>query len=779
MTCHFRSLFTARVRWTARTVHVSAVFVISLASIPHVGAQPSAGLNSIRPQAESTKRMVERLAKVPEASDPLVNPYLVKKGAELMRLQLEQVSNPKERLDLTMRYARTLLNDGQTAAALRQLEVYDRMLNLPSLAPTLEQAQKFFETKAVALLRLGEQENCLINHNAESCLLPIRGGGVHVKPEGSRGAIAVLNEWLEIAPSPHAIWLLNVAHMTLGEYPDKVPPRWLIPPKAFESEYDIGRFPDIAGALGLDIDDQAGGVALEDFDHDGFLDLMVSAAGLQSQLRYFHNDGTGSFTELTESAGLTGLVGGLNLNHADYNNDGHADVLVMRGGWEGNDGKYPNSLLRNNGDNTFTDVTEEAGLLSLHPTQTAAWFDYNGDGWLDLFIGNESIPQLDQINPCELYRNNRDGTFTECAKESGVDFVEFVKGVTAGDYNNDGRPDLYISARGFPNRLLRNDGPANPAEPSDPRWRFVDVASSAGVAEPLQSFPCWFFDYDNDGWLDIFVSGYFIANAGDIATDLLGESIHAQRPRLYRNQRDGTFADATKEAGLFRVLHSMGCNFGDLDNDGWLDFYVGTGDPDLSTLIPNRMFRNNAGKNFQDVTTSGGFGQLQKGHAVGFGDINNDGDQDIYAVVGGAYSGDHYHNQLFSNPGHGNRWLKLDLRGVRSNRMAIGARVKVVVETMSVRREIHRVIGTGASFGGSTLRQEIGIGQADRVVQVEVFWPVTGKTQTFRDLKLDRAYALTEDQPIATEIPLKSFALPKSATDSTHHHHAHASAHGP
>ena len=282
MTSPFRSMLTARVGWTARTLHVKAVLLVSVAWVTQVSGQLSAGPDAIRPQPESTKTMVERLAKVPDASDPLVNPYLVKKGAELLRLQLEKVSDPKERLDLTMRYARTLLNDGQTAAALRQLDVYDRMLNLPSLVPTLEQAQKFFETKAVALLRLGEQENCLVNHNAESCLLPIRGGGVHVKPEGSRGAIAVLNEWLEIAPSPHAIWLLNVAHMTLGEYPHKVPPQWLIPPKAFESEYDIGRFPDIAGALGLDIDDQAGGVALEDFDHDGFLDVMVSAAGLQS-----------------------------------------------------------------------------------------------------------------------------------------------------------------------------------------------------------------------------------------------------------------------------------------------------------------------------------------------------------------------------------------------------------------------------------------------------------------------------------------------------------------
>jgi hypothetical protein len=142
------------------------------------------------------------------------------------------------------------------------------------------------------------------------------------------------------------------------------------------------------------------------------------------------------------------------------------------------------------------------------------------------------------------------------------------------------------------------------------------VAAAAGVTEPSASFTCWFWDYDNDGWLDLLVSGYLIRNAGDIAADYLGVETPAERARLYHNQHDGTFADVTKAAGLFKVLHTMGANFGDLDNDGWLDFYVGTGDPELGTLIPNRMFRNDGGKRFQDVTTPGGFGQLQKGHGL-------------------------------------------------------------------------------------------------------------------------------------------------------------------
>ncbi len=214
------------------------------------------------------------------------------------------------------------------------------------------------------------------------------------------------------------------------------------------------------------------------------------------------------------------MTGGLNLIQGDYDNDGFVDVLVLRGGWLGKDGRFPNSLLRNNGDGTFTDVTEQAGLLSFHPTQTAAWFDYNNDGWLDLFIGNESVPGSGAVDPCELYRNNGDGTFTECAAQNGVAITDWIKAVASGDYDNDGRPDLYLSSLTGPNRLLRNDGPAGADRAAGAPWRFTDVAREAGVTEPLKSFPCWFFDYDNDGWLDLLVTGYSIRDAGDIARRL-------------------------------------------------------------------------------------------------------------------------------------------------------------------------------------------------------------------------------------------------------------------
>jgi hypothetical protein len=242
----------------------------------------------------------------------------------------------------------------------------------------------------------------------------------------------------------------------------------------------------------------------------------------------------------------------------------------------------------------------------------------------------------------------------------------------------------------------------------------------------------------------------------------------AERARLYRNKGDGTFADVTASAGLYKVMLAMGANYGDLDNDGWLDFYVATGDPDLSTLVPNRMFRNNGGKHFQEVTASAGVGHIQKGHGVSFGDFDNDGDQDIYNKIGGAYSGDNYRSALFLNPGHGNHWLTLKLEGVRSNKAAIGARIKVIVETPDGDRSIYKMVSTGGSFGASPFRQEIGLGQATSIRAVEIFWPATGQTQVIKGIAMDRFYKVRENNSAAVAWDLPSFQMPAAAIHPGH-----------
>ena len=689
--------------------------------------------------SESTRKMAAYLQRIADETEanPIRNVHANK--ARVARLkQVPVPADPAQRISYLSQLGQEQLHAGYNQDAIDTFTAILAMMQSDARLGTPESILAIEDYLAISYMRLAEEENCLESHSIDRCLWPIREGGVHKRERGSRAAIALYRDILASAPDDlNAVWLMNVAYMTLGLYPDSVPAAWRIPPEALESEYDIGRFPDRAMQRGVDVLGLSGGAAMDDFNGDGLLDIFASSWGLRDSLSFMVNNGDGPFSHRASRAGLTGLTGGLNLVHADYDNDGDLDVFILRGAWLGEG--HPNSLLRNRGDGRFDDVTEAAGLLSFHPTQTAAWGDYDNDGWLDLFIGNETSPQGGP-HPSELYRNNGDGTFTDVAAEAGLRIMEYVKAGVWGDYDNDGDIDLYVSNWQSPNHLFRNDGPDE-----EGRWRFTDVTEQAGVAEPVVSFPAWFWDYDNDGWLDLFVSGWK-AQAGDMAAEYLGRPVKAELPRLYRNRGDGTFEDVTRAARLDKVMYTMGCNFGDLDNDGFLDFYVGTGDPDFRSLMPNRMFRNAGGAYFQEVTQSGGFGHLQKGHGVAFGDYDEDGDQDIYAVIGGAYEGDVFSNVLFENPGHGHRWVTLRLEGRTSNRSAIGARVTLQVEESGATRTIHRVVGSGGSFGASSLQLEVGLGRADALNAIEVWWPASGLRQRFAHLEMDRMYRIVEGE---------------------------------
>jgi len=716
------------------------------------------------PASASTREMAALLKERAAGIDPMAVPYVVNdRRADLIGRQLARPFPVDTRLTLRAMAAIELVNAGRVEDGLEALEVLesDARQNEPEYWRQHEASARML--RATAYLRMAEDQNCH-RGSRDACLLPIRGGGIHVQREGSTRAIQVLESLLNGKPDDLAArWLLNVAHMTLGSYPSGVPEGYRIPPDVFASDYPLPRFDNVAREVGLDVFGMAGGGILEDFDNDGRLDVMTSSQGLEDQMRFFRNDGSGSFVDRTEAAGLRGEVGGLNMVQADYDNDGFVDVLVLRGGWLGAGGRFPLSLIRNDGDGTFSDVTRAAGLLRFAPTQTATWLDYDGDGRLDLFVGNESGPGDE--HPCQLFHNDGDGTFSERAREAGVALVGFVKGVVSGDYDNDGRPDLYVSVMGEANRLYRNDGPRGSGN-GDRGWRFTDVAAEAGVTEPRASFPTFFFDYDNDGWLDLFVAGYGRIGGGPplphVVADYLGLPTDAERGRLYRNQGDGTFEDVTRAARLYKVVLAMGLNFGDLDNDGWLDFYAGTGTPELTTLVPNRMFRNDGNGAFQDVTTAGHFGHLQKGHGIAFGDVDNDGDQDVFEQMGGAYPADKAASALYENPGSGNRWLRLELQGVRSNRGAVGARLKVALETQTGRRFLYRTVSSGGSFGGSPFREEIGLGRATRVEWVEVTWPATGEVQRIEGLQPERHYRIREGAREATELKRPPFALSRA-----------------
>jgi hypothetical protein len=522
--------------------------------------------------------------------------------------------------------------------------------------------------------------------------------------------------------------------MALGIHPEGVDPKYRI---ALEDLFvggvtgELEPFREVAGAMGLDARGLSGGGIVEDFDGDGDLDVLVSSWGLLDQVHYFENDGRVRFEERTTEAGLSGISGGLNMKHADYDNDGDFDVLILRGAWLGEQGLHPNSLLQNRGDGSFVDVTAKAGMLTYHPTQTADWNDFDGDGWLDVFIGNESGGG--HPHACQLFLNNRDGTFTDVARQWGVDIQEFVKGVTTGDIDNDGDPDLYLSILGRPNRLFENVGTA-----------FKDITLSAGVSEPIDSFPAWFFDYDQDGWLDILALAY-AGDMDDATNAIVAGGPRPDSPRLYRNRGDRSFEDATDDAGLRILAKTMGSNFGDIDNDGYPDFYLGTGDPDFRSLVPNRMFRNTGKGQFEDVTFAGRFGHLQKGHGVSFADIDDDGDQDVHVVIGGAFSGDVYANAVFENPGVGdNTSVRIIVSGTSSNRAGVGARVRVVLAERGSVRSVFGTVGTGGSFGANPHGLSLGTGSASRLDTLEITWPGRGGTQVFTDLPTQHRFRIEE-----------------------------------
>jgi hypothetical protein len=706
----------------------------------------------------------ELLQRITIRQNPADNAYMNTQRAQLLQDRLNtQPLDLKDTVSAEFEYGSELMNAGNTEAAMREFQlVANQYKTLAPDAWNRQAAPTVLLQEAIAYLRLGEVQNCCNKNNAQSCLIPISGSGIHTKQEGSRASIKCLMEVLKLHPDDVAArWLLNIAYMTVGEYPKNVPSKWLIPLNKFGGEHPMKSFYNAAPELGLDFLGWAGSIIMEDFEGNGLLDFVVSSFNPKVQLRYIHNNGDGTFSDKTEYAGFAGELGGLNMITTDYNNDGRPDIIVLRGAWNAMDGHYPLSLLRNDGNGHFTDVTIQAGLLTMGPTQTAVALDYNGDGFLDLFVGYESSPH--DPNTCKLFRNNGDGTFTDVSKQCGLNVSRFVKGVVSADYTHSGRPGLYLSCMDGPSILLENDGPAGADKSPRAPWRFTDVSHQAGIDKQNGTFSCFFFDYDNDGWPDLYVSGYTQQSVGNVAKDYLGMPTPAGRSKLYHNNHDGTFTDVSKEAHLDRVSIGMGINYGDLDNDGWLDFYVGTGNPDLGALVPKRMFRNHDGKYFDEVTTTGGFGHLQKGHGIAFGDLRNNGQQDVFIVLGGAYEGDTAHDCLFVNPGNTNHWVTLSLQGVKSNRIAIGAQICVTVSTPSGKRQIYKTVSPGGSFGNNPLRQEIGLGDATAINQITIHWPATGIDQTIKNVAMDRFYKIKEGDSTAEpwNVPTFHYKLPK------------------
>ena len=701
----------------------------------------------------SHERMVRALAQVADLT-PEGHPYLGSFEARRLEQQLSTLpadASVQTRSSLNYRLGIALLYLGRERQAIARLDSARSLyMALPVRDPAVASELEF--RLGLAYLRLGETENCCLRFTTDSCILPIREGGIHKVEEGSRRAGGLFREVLRDAPPGskqwmQARWLLNIACMTLGEHPQSLPPDLLIPLEAFRSEAEFPRLLNVAPRLGVDTFGLSGGVIADDFDNDYHLDLLVSNWDTRGQLRFFRNGADGTFADATGKAGLRGIYGGLNLVQADYDNDGFVDALVLRGAWSGRAGRHPNSLLRNDGGSGFSDVSFAAGLGERHfPTQTGSWADCDLDGDLDLYIGNESTEELSA--PSQLFLNLGNGRFDETALQAGVGNHRFSKGVAWGDYDGDGFPDLYVSNLDGFNRLYRNNRDGT----------FTDAAMQLGVAWPRSSFPCWFWDFDNDGDLDLYVASYE-AGIEHLAASYLGLPHDAEMARLYRNDGTGGFADAAADLNLLRPTTPMGSNFGDIDNDGFLDFYLGTGDVHYEDLMPNMLYLNDRGGGFLDVTAAAGMGHLQKGHGIAFADFDNDGDQDVFAEMGGAYPGDRFSDTLYENPGFGNRWLSVRLVGTGSNRSAIGARIKVAVDTPGGPRSIYKSVGSGGSFGANPLRQTIGLGDAVRIEKLEVYWPSTGRTQLFPGVPMDAFIEVVEGKDRFTHLDLAGYRL--------------------
>ncbi|MEM1248316.1 MAG: CRTAC1 family protein [Acidobacteriota bacterium] len=700
---------------------------------------------------ESHERMLDVLEGIRQ-STATQNHWLGDAAARELERELALLdagSDPARRYPLLTRVAENHLRLGEERQAIDRFEEAIALASRfgPSF-PADRLAELHFRT-GVAYFRFGETANCATRHVAESCILPIRGDAIHTDPAGSRGAIRYLGLVLDAVPRTEplhikAVWLYNLAHMTLGEYPSGVPADFRLPEEIFSSESDFQPLRNVAPERGIASFNLSGGAAIDDFDGDGHFDLFTTTFDAGGEPRFFHGGGDGTFEDRTAEANLEGLYGGLNLIHADVDNDGDNDVFVLRGAWLAAEGCQPNSLLLNDGKGRFTDVTFAAGLAEpAYPTQTAAWADFDGDGWLDLFVGNEhgeSPPGYEAEGqnfeaPSQLFRNRGDGTFEEVASRAGIALKAFVKGSVWGDIDADGDPDLYVSVLGGANRLYVNRGDGT----------FIEKADELGVAGPRNSFPVWFWDFDNDGRLDLYVPSYrgSVDGVALVAATYFGMSVPYDMPALYRGT-EGGFQDVAQSMGLDTLHLPMGSNFGDLDGDGRLDFYLGTGYPDYEGLMPNVMYHN-LGDRFSDVTIAAGLGHLQKGHAVVFADIDEDGDLDLFSQMGGAFPGDKFSDALFENPGSGYRFLELRLEGTQSNRSAIGARVRVELTDKGRGRTLFRTVGTGGSFGSNPLPLTIGLGSATSIDAVEVAWP-SGEVQRQSGWELDGSYTWVEGE---------------------------------
>ena len=502
------------------------------------------------------------------------------------------------------------------------------------------------------------------------------------------------------------------------------------------------------------------GVAFYDYDNDGWIDAFVPNGTLLAGFpageprpsnRLYHNNRDGTFTDVTEKAGLTHTGWCYGVCVGDYDNDGHDDLFLTYYG--------ENVLYHNNGDGTFTDVTKKAGLSQARPrfSTGCTFLDYDRDGRLDLFVSRyidsdfknpatsrdskackfEGVPVA--CGPlgltgemCSLFHNNGDGTFTEVSDKAGILKVGRRYGLTAlaFDYNNDGWPDIFVACDSTPNLLFRNNHDGT----------FSDVGMEMGCAvnsdgQVQSGMGVAVGDYDGDGYLDLFLPHF----SGDT-------------PILYHNIQGKYFDDVTYAAGLAVNTKYVcwGVDFADLDNDGWLDIFHVTGSvyPEVEKLHPDYKFktqrvvyRNLGNGNFEEVSDLCGPAVLEphSSRGVAFGDFNNDGSLDALVLNMGELP-----SLLKSHNAGSNYWLALKAIGTRSNRSAIGARITI---TADGQRQIREILSASSYISQSDLRQHFGLGKSNKVESLEIRWP-SGHVDRLSNVSANQFITVREGQGI-------------------------------
>ncbi|MGO9114146.1 MAG: CRTAC1 family protein [Thermoguttaceae bacterium] len=513
------------------------------------------------------------------------------------------------------------------------------------------------------------------------------------------------------------------------------------------------------------IESMSGGIGLFDCDNDGKLDIVMVNGSTVDRYRQqggdllvtlWHQDSNLKFTDITEKAGLTRKGWGMGVAVADFDNDGNLDLFVT--GYGGN------ALYRNKGNCTFEDVTDKAGVRGGGFSTGAAWADYDRDGYVDLFVSRyvhvdmNDLPAFGSTKFCQfkgapvqcgpwgmegetdlLYHNRGDGTFEEVSKKAGVDDPDkyYGLGVTWGDYDNDGWPDLFVADDATPNHLYHNNH----------NGTFTDEAMVAGVAlnsegQALGSMGVAWGDYDHSGRLSMFVTEF------------------ADQPNtLYKNQGARGFEDVAMQSHLGQPslpYLGWGTSFFDMDNDGWPDLFVATGHvyPQMDNVKgsaayaqPLLLHRNLRNGTFEEVSKAAGLADMpmKSRRGAAFGDIANNGNVDIVVLnVGEPPS-------LFINTNKApNHRVLFHLVGTKSNRAAIGARVTIRAGGMT---QFDEVRGGASYLSQNDLRLHFGLGSATNIDLVEVRWP-TGKTESFKDVAADKIYTITEGQGIKEEVAL-------------------------